>query len=207
MAGCAALIKPSEVTPRFIPELRKTIEAVPELAKVLAIVDHVDYVCFTGSVATGRKVAEAAARAFIPANLELGGKDPMIILPSADPEVAASIALRASVAANGQACQSIERIHVARSRSPSRSSHRSPPRQTPAGRHGVDQYARHVRRLAPHWRHEAIGLGPRFGRRCAQQLSGDQDGLRRGLSADAVVGEWAILQAQLVCSAKTYQSG
>ena len=126
MAGCAALIKPSEVTPRFIPELRKTIAAVPELAKVLAIVegdadtgraivDHVDYVCFTGSVATGRKVAEAAARAFIPANLELGGKDPMIVLPSADPEVAASIALRASVAANGQACQSIERVYVARS--------------------------------------------------------------------------------------------
>jgi succinate-semialdehyde dehydrogenase / glutarate-semialdehyde dehydrogenase len=125
MAGCAALIKPSEVTPRFIPELRKTIEAVPALAKVVAVVegdagtgqalvDAVDYVCFTGSVATGRKVAEAAARAFIPANLELGGKDPMIILDSADPATAASIALRSSVAANGQACQSIERIYVAR---------------------------------------------------------------------------------------------
>ena len=95
-AGCAALVKPSEVTPRFIPELRKSIEAVPELAAVLAVVEgdadtgraivrNVDYVCFTGSVATGRKVAEAAASAFIPANLELGGKDPMIILPSADP--------------------------------------------------------------------------------------------------------------------------
>jgi succinate-semialdehyde dehydrogenase / glutarate-semialdehyde dehydrogenase len=125
MAGSAALIKPSEVTPRFIPELRKTIEAVPALAKVLAIVEGdaatgqalveaVDYVCFTGSVATGRTVAEAAARAFIPANLELGGKDPLIILDSADPATAASIALRSSVAANGQACQSIERIYVAR---------------------------------------------------------------------------------------------
>ena len=125
LAGSAALIKPSEITPRFIPELRKTIEAVPELAAVLAIVegdadtgraivDCVDYVCFTGSVATGRKVAEAAARAFIPANLELGGKDPMIILASADPATAASIALRASVAANGQACQSIERLYVDR---------------------------------------------------------------------------------------------
>ena len=126
MAGSAALVKPSEVTPRFVPELRKTIEAVPELAKVLeiveggpetgqALVDHVDYVCFTGSVATGRKVAEACARAFIPANLELGGKDPMIVLPSADPVTAASIALRSSVAANGQACQSIERLYVHRS--------------------------------------------------------------------------------------------
>ncbi len=125
MAGCAALIKPSEVTPRFIPVLRETIAAVPALADVVAIVEgdaatgqaiveHVDYVCFTGSVATGRKVAEAAARAFIPANLELGGKDPMIILASADPQAAATIALRASVQASGQACQSIERVYVAR---------------------------------------------------------------------------------------------
>jgi len=124
-AGCAALIKPSEVTPRFIPALRRTLGDVPELADVVAlvegdaetgqaIVDVVDYVCFTGSVATGRKVAEAAARAFIPANLELGGKDPMIVLASADPVDAAKIALRSSVAANGQACQSIERIYVAR---------------------------------------------------------------------------------------------
>ncbi len=126
LAGCAALIKPSEITPRFIPVLRETVAAVPELAKVLAIVEgdaetgkaivgNVDYVCFTGSVATGRKVAEAAAAAFIPANLELGGKDPMIVLPSADPVKAATIALRSSVAANGQACQSIERLYVHRS--------------------------------------------------------------------------------------------
>ncbi len=125
LAGCAALIKPSEVTPRFIPALRQTIAAVPELARVLAVVEgdaatgkaivgNVDYVCFTGSVATGRKVAEAAAAAFIPANLELGGKDPMIVLPSADPVKAAGIALRASVSANGQACQSIERLYVPR---------------------------------------------------------------------------------------------
>jgi acyl-CoA reductase-like NAD-dependent aldehyde dehydrogenase len=124
-AGCAALIKPSEITPRFIPELRKTVEIIPELAAVVslvdgdadtgrAVVDHVDYICFTGSVATGRKVAEAAARAFIPANLELGGKDPMIVLASADPVAAAGIALRSSVVANGQACQSIERVYVNR---------------------------------------------------------------------------------------------
>ena len=126
MAGCAVLIKPSEVTPRFIPVLRNTIASIPELASICAIVEgdaetgkaivaNVDYICFTGSVATGRKVAEAAAAAFIPANLELGGKDPMIILPSADPVTAASIALRSSVAANGQACQSIERLYVHRS--------------------------------------------------------------------------------------------
>ena len=126
LAGSAALIKPSEITPRFIPVLAASIADVPELAAVLAVVEgdadtgraivgNVDYVCFTGSVATGRKVAEAAATAFIPANLELGGKDPMIVLPSADPATAASIALRSSVAANGQACQSIERLYVHRS--------------------------------------------------------------------------------------------
>jgi succinate-semialdehyde dehydrogenase/glutarate-semialdehyde dehydrogenase len=124
-AGCAALVKPSEVTPRFIAPLMETVAQVPELAAVLsfiegdaatgqALVEAVDYVCFTGSVATGRKVAEAAARAFIPANLELGGKDPMIVLASADPVQAANLALRASIVASGQACQSIERIYVAR---------------------------------------------------------------------------------------------
>lgn len=124
-AGCAALVKPSEVTPRFIAPLMETVAKVPELAAVLsfvegdaatgqALVEAVDYVCFTGSVATGRKVGEAAARAFIPANLELGGKDPMIVLASADPVQAANLALRASIVATGQACQSIERIYVAR---------------------------------------------------------------------------------------------
>lgn len=124
-AGCAALVKPSEITPRFVEPLKASLAEVPELAEVLeiivgdaetgqALVAHVDYVCFTGSVATGRKVAVAAAEAFIPANLELGGKDPMIILASADPLAAAKTALRASILATGQACQSIERLYVAR---------------------------------------------------------------------------------------------
>jgi succinate-semialdehyde dehydrogenase / glutarate-semialdehyde dehydrogenase len=120
-AGCAVLVKPSEVAPRFIRPLADTIP--PELpihfvegdgATGAALVRAVDYVCFTGSVATGRKVAAAAAEAFIPASLELGGKDPMIILSSADPVQAARTALRASIVNNGQACQSIERIYVAR---------------------------------------------------------------------------------------------
>jgi acyl-CoA reductase-like NAD-dependent aldehyde dehydrogenase len=75
----------------------------------------VDYVCFTGSVATGRKVGEEAAKAFIPASLELGGKDPLIVLEGCDPAQAAATALRASVVNTGQACQSIERILVAES--------------------------------------------------------------------------------------------
>jgi len=124
-AGCAVLIKPSEVTPRFIRPLMALMGRVPELASVLAVVEGdgatgaaliplVDYVCFTGSVATGKKVAEAAARAFVPASLELGGKDPLLVLESADPGRAATVALRASVVNSGQACQSIERVYVAR---------------------------------------------------------------------------------------------
>jgi len=125
MAGCAVLVKPSEVTPRFIRPLMDALGEVPELQDVLALVEGdgatgqalvplVDYVAFTGSVPTGRKVGEAAARAFIPASLELGGKDPFIVLASADPQAAARTALRASVVNTGQACQSIERIYVAR---------------------------------------------------------------------------------------------
>jgi acyl-CoA reductase-like NAD-dependent aldehyde dehydrogenase len=123
LAGCAVLVKPSEVTPRFVAPLMASLEEFPELAGVLAFVtgdgetgaallEEVDAVCFTGSVATGRKVAEACARRFIPAFLELGGKDPVIVLGSADPDRAAAIVLRASVQATGQACQSLERVYV-----------------------------------------------------------------------------------------------
>lgn len=125
LAGCAVIVKPSEVTPRFIRPLMASIASVPELAGVLAFVEgdgrtgaaligQADIVCFTGSVATGRKVALACAERFIPACLELGGKDPAIVLASADPVRAAEIVLRASVQATGQACQSIERVYVDR---------------------------------------------------------------------------------------------
>ncbi|MCH9696004.1 MAG: aldehyde dehydrogenase family protein [Gammaproteobacteria bacterium] len=123
LAGCAAIIKPSEVTPRFAAPVADTIAKVPALNDVLAfisgdgrsgsaLVGNVDVVAFTGSVATGRKVAAAAAEAFIPAFLELGGKDPAVVLPGSDIERAATAILRASVTATGQACQSIERIYV-----------------------------------------------------------------------------------------------
>ncbi|MDJ0928867.1 MAG: aldehyde dehydrogenase family protein [Gammaproteobacteria bacterium] len=123
MAGCAVLIKPSEVTPRFAAPLTASIAAYPELAKIFKLVngdgrtgalviDHVDAIAFTGSVKTGRIVAEACAKRFIPVFLELGGKDPCVVLPSADVEAAARVALRASIQATGQACQSLERIYV-----------------------------------------------------------------------------------------------
>ena len=123
IAGCSVIVKPSEVTPRFIKPLSRSLEAFPELAAVFrwvegdgstgaAIIDTVDAIAFTGSVATGRIVAEGCARNFIPAFLELGGKDPAIVLPTANLEKAARIILRASVQATGQACQSLERIYV-----------------------------------------------------------------------------------------------
>ena len=125
LAGCAVLVKPSEVTPRFVAPLMASLRDFPELAAVLAVVtgdgqtgaalvEQVDALCFTGSVATGRKVGEACARRFIPAFLELGGKDPVIVLGSAEPDRAASVVLRASVQATGQACQSLERVYVDR---------------------------------------------------------------------------------------------
>jgi acyl-CoA reductase-like NAD-dependent aldehyde dehydrogenase len=62
----------------------------------------------------GRKVAAAAGRRLIPAFLELGGKDPLVILEGSDLEAATAAALRGAVLSSGQACQSIERIYVAR---------------------------------------------------------------------------------------------
>jgi len=124
LAGCAILLKPSEVTPRFVTPLETAIKSAG-LSDVFAIVQgdgetgsalvaHVDAVCFTGSVATGRKVAAGCAARLIPAFLELGGKDPLIVLSDADIEHATDAALRGSILATGQACQSIERIYVQR---------------------------------------------------------------------------------------------
>lgn len=123
LAGSAVIIKPSEVTPRFAAPLMAAI-AEAGLEDILALVsgdgatgaamiDAADVICFTGSVATGRKVAAAAAAKMIPAFLELGGKDPLIVTASADLEKATDAALRGSVLSTGQACQSIERIYVA----------------------------------------------------------------------------------------------
>ena len=122
-AGCAALVKPSEVTPRFVEPLRKSIDATPGLGEVLAfvlgdgatgaaLVERVDLICFTGSVATGRKVAAAAAGNFIPAFLELGGKDPAIVLGDADLRQATDAVLRGAILNSGQVCLSIERVYV-----------------------------------------------------------------------------------------------
>jgi aldehyde dehydrogenase (NAD+) len=123
LAGCSVIIKPSEITPRFVAPLQQSLAAVPALQNVLAfvlgagatgaaLINEVDAVCFTGSVKTGRLVAESAARNFIPAFLELGGKDPALVMASANLEQAATTVLRASIVNTGQACQSLERVYV-----------------------------------------------------------------------------------------------
>jgi succinate-semialdehyde dehydrogenase/glutarate-semialdehyde dehydrogenase len=79
---------------------------------------RVDKIMFTGSVATGKRVAEAAARYLIPVVLELGGKDPMIILEDADIKNAARGAVWGAFANSGQACASVERCYVHESIAP-----------------------------------------------------------------------------------------
>jgi len=124
-AGCAVLIKPSEATPRFVPALERAIARVPGLADVMqlvtgpgssgeALIRHSDVLCFTGSVKTGRRVAALAAECFIPAHLELGGKDAAVVCADADLPTAARSLAWGSMGSAGQSCMSIERCYVER---------------------------------------------------------------------------------------------
>ncbi len=79
-----------------------------------AVNDVSDFICFTGSTATGRTVAERAASALRGASLELGGKNPMIVLDDVDPRKAARSAAYAAFSALGQLCVSAERVYVMR---------------------------------------------------------------------------------------------
>lgn len=126
LAGCAVVVKPSKNAPRFVAPLISTINAVPKLRDVFtfvegsgetgtALIEHIDLICFTGSTNTGRRIGELAAKKFIPALLELGGKDPAIVLGSANLDLATSAILWGSVVNTGQSCLSLERIYVAES--------------------------------------------------------------------------------------------
>jgi len=79
-----------------------------------AVVDVADYVCFTGSTATGTKVGERAAARLVGASLELGGKNPLLVLDDVDPVKAAANAVYSCYSSMGQLCVSIERIYVQR---------------------------------------------------------------------------------------------
>jgi acyl-CoA reductase-like NAD-dependent aldehyde dehydrogenase len=122
-AGNSVILKPSEVTPLtslLMAEGLRECGLPDDVLQIAtgrgetgaALIEHVDMIMFTGSTRTGRKVAEAAARRLIPASLELGGKDPMIVLADADLERAANFATYYSMQNAGQTCISIERAYV-----------------------------------------------------------------------------------------------
>jgi acyl-CoA reductase-like NAD-dependent aldehyde dehydrogenase len=123
MAGNSVILKPSEVTPLTSLLLAEGLHecGLPEDVLQIAtgrgetgaaLIEHVDMIMFTGSTRTGKKVAEEAAKRLIPASLELGGKDPMIVLSDADLERAANFATYYSMQNAGQTCISIERAYV-----------------------------------------------------------------------------------------------
>jgi succinate-semialdehyde dehydrogenase/glutarate-semialdehyde dehydrogenase len=124
MAGNAAVLKPSELTPLTALKIKEVLDraGLPEgLLQVVTgdgstgaalIGAGVNKIMFTGSVATGRRVAEAAANYLIPVVLELGGKDPMIVLEDADIENAARGAIWGAFANSGQCCAAVERCYV-----------------------------------------------------------------------------------------------
>ncbi|WP_051471474.1 aldehyde dehydrogenase family protein [Patulibacter minatonensis] len=122
-AGCAVLSKPSEAAPLAWGEVvrgwREDLAAPPVLACATgfgetgaAVVDAVDMVQFTGSAATGRRIGIRCAERMIPAGLELGGKDAMIVLADADLERAANGAVWGGFFNAGQVCVSVERVFV-----------------------------------------------------------------------------------------------
>jgi acyl-CoA reductase-like NAD-dependent aldehyde dehydrogenase len=123
-AGNAVLCKTSDLTPEcgaLIEKLFRDAGFPENLVTILqgggdvgqALIDsHPDKVFFTGSVFTGRHVAEACARELIPSVLELGGKDAMVVLSDADLNVTSSAAVWGSFTNCGQVCLSLERIFV-----------------------------------------------------------------------------------------------
>jgi acyl-CoA reductase-like NAD-dependent aldehyde dehydrogenase len=123
MAGNAVVIKPSEVAPLAVMQF---VEGAREVgfpdgvfsvatgagATGAALIEHVDMIQFTGSTRTGRKVAARCGERLIPCSLELGGKDPMIVLADADLERAANMAVEWGLRNAGQICMSVERVYV-----------------------------------------------------------------------------------------------
>jgi len=123
MAGNSVVIKPSEITPLATEMfVRAALEVgFPEDAFILAtgdgatgaaLVDCADMIMFTGSTRTGRKVGARCGERLIPCSLELGGKDPMIVLSDADLERAANVAVEWGMRNSGQICMSVERVYV-----------------------------------------------------------------------------------------------
>jgi len=124
VAGNTVVLKPSELTPLVALELASLLHAAGVPEDVFQVVvgkgpagaallrSPIDKLVFTGSVATGKRIAAAAAERLLPVVLELGGKDPMIVLDDADGGVASSAAVWGAFVNAGQACLSVERCYV-----------------------------------------------------------------------------------------------
>ena len=123
VAGAAVVIKPSEFTPLSLIEVVRAWKqdvGGPDVLDVVngrgetgaTLVDEVDFIQFTGSERTGKVVMKRAADSLTPVSLELGGKDPMIVLADADLERATNAAAWGGLANAGQICMSIERVYV-----------------------------------------------------------------------------------------------
>jgi succinate-semialdehyde dehydrogenase/glutarate-semialdehyde dehydrogenase len=111
---CGALIEKLFADSGFPKNIVTVVQGGGEIGQ--ALIDAApDKVMFTGSVATGRRVAEACAKKLIPSVLELGGKDAMIVLADADVDVASSAAVWGSYTNCGQVCLSVERLFVEKS--------------------------------------------------------------------------------------------
>ena len=127
VAGNAVVVKPSEFTSLTASELASLLHKAgvpPDVFRVIfgdgatggALTNAaIDKLIFTGSVPTGKQIAQAAAARLLPVVLELGGKDPMLVLDDADLEIAASGAVWGAFVNAGQACLSVERCYVQRS--------------------------------------------------------------------------------------------
>jgi acyl-CoA reductase-like NAD-dependent aldehyde dehydrogenase len=127
VAGNAVVLKPSELTPLVALELASLLReaGVPQDVFQVVVGDGetgnalihspIDKLVFTGSVATGKHIAAAAAERLLPVVLELGGKDAMLVLDDAEIDVASSAAVWGAFVNAGQTCLSVERCYVHRS--------------------------------------------------------------------------------------------
>jgi succinate-semialdehyde dehydrogenase/glutarate-semialdehyde dehydrogenase len=124
MAGNSVMVKPSELTPFIglkIGEIFEKANLPKDVVQILtgdgrtgaALVDAgIEKIMFTGSVATGKRIAESAAKHLTSVVLELGGKDPMIVFADANLELAAQGAIWGAFCNSGQSCSSVERLYV-----------------------------------------------------------------------------------------------
>ena len=124
LAGNTVVVRPDNQTPwsairglnllrqAGLPEGVITIVTGDGNTTGTALIDEVDYVCFTGSTNTGKIVAVQAGARLIGASLELGGKNPMIVCADANLETFLEVAVRGCFTSAGQLCVSIERMYI-----------------------------------------------------------------------------------------------